>query len=128
MDFTLNDAQRQLQLTLRRFVEREVMPVASEYEHADAYPDAIVTQMAESIGKSNSLFHRLACAHPVAPCAPGSHLPAVLPSARSASGSTSKHSISPPRFLPHIACTPGKARRQHVDCAPRSQYACACPR
>ena len=47
MDFTLNDAQRQLQLTLRRFVEREVMPVASEYEHADAYPDAIVTQMAD---------------------------------------------------------------------------------
>ena len=43
MDFTLNDAQRQLQLTLRRFVEREVMPVASEYEHADAYPDSIVT-------------------------------------------------------------------------------------
>ena len=52
MDFTLNDAQRQLQLTLRRFVEREVMPVASEYEHADAYPDAMVTQMAESIGKT----------------------------------------------------------------------------
>src|SRR4029453_1723045 len=42
---------------------------------------------------------------------------------RPVSGSTSKHSIYPPRFLPHIACTPGKARRQHVDCAPRSQYA-----
>ena len=47
MDFTLNDAQRQLQLTMRRFVEREVIPVASEYEHADAYPDPIVAQMAD---------------------------------------------------------------------------------
>ena len=47
MDFTLNDAQRQLQLTMRRFVEREVIPVASEYEHADAYPDPIVKQMAD---------------------------------------------------------------------------------
>lgn len=47
MDFTLNDAQQQLQLTMRRFVEREVIPVASEYEHADAYPDPIVKQMAD---------------------------------------------------------------------------------
>lgn len=47
MDFTLNDAQLQLQTTLRRFVEREVIPVASEYEHADAYPEPIVKQMAE---------------------------------------------------------------------------------
>ncbi len=47
MDFTLRDAQKQLQTTMRRFVEREVIPVASEYEHADAYPDAMVKQMAE---------------------------------------------------------------------------------
>jgi alkylation response protein AidB-like acyl-CoA dehydrogenase len=47
MDFALHDAQRQLQLTMRRFVEREVIPVASEYEHADAYPDPIVKQMAD---------------------------------------------------------------------------------
>ncbi len=47
MDFTLNEAQLQLQTTLRRFVEREVIPVASEYEHADAYPEPIVKQMAE---------------------------------------------------------------------------------
>ena len=47
MDFTLNDAQQQLQTTMRRFVEREVIPVASDYEHADAYPEPIVKQMAE---------------------------------------------------------------------------------
>ncbi len=47
MDFTLNESQQQLQATMRRFVEREVIPVASDYEHADAYPDPIVKQMAE---------------------------------------------------------------------------------
>lgn len=47
MDFTLNDTQQQLQTTMRRFVEQEVIPVASDYEHADAYPDPIVRQMAE---------------------------------------------------------------------------------
>ncbi len=47
MDFTPNEAQLQLQTTLRRFVEREVIPVASEYEHTDAYPEPIVQQMAE---------------------------------------------------------------------------------
>ncbi len=31
--------------TVRRFVAREVIPVASDLEHADAYPDAIVEQM-----------------------------------------------------------------------------------
>ena len=31
--------------TVRRFVEREVIPVASDFEHADEYPDAIVEQM-----------------------------------------------------------------------------------
>ncbi|GIX46882.1 MAG: hypothetical protein KatS3mg131_1093 [Candidatus Tectimicrobiota bacterium] len=46
MDFTLSEAQQQLQATLRRFVEREVLPVVSEYEHADAYPEPIVEQMA----------------------------------------------------------------------------------
>src|SRR5215212_815041 len=30
---------------VRRFVEREVMPVASELEHRDEYPFAIVEQM-----------------------------------------------------------------------------------
>ena len=31
--------------TVRRFVARDVIPVASEFEHADAYPEAIVEQM-----------------------------------------------------------------------------------
>ena len=33
--------------TVRRFVERDVLPVASELEHADRYPAAIVATMAE---------------------------------------------------------------------------------
>jgi alkylation response protein AidB-like acyl-CoA dehydrogenase len=32
---------------VRRFVEKEVLPVASEFEHADEYPDAIVAGMAD---------------------------------------------------------------------------------
>lgn len=47
MDFTLNESQRHLQSTMRRFVDHEVIPVASDYEHADTYPDPIVKQMAE---------------------------------------------------------------------------------
>jgi butyryl-CoA dehydrogenase len=33
--------------TVRRFIAREVIPVASEMEHADAYPEHIVDQMKE---------------------------------------------------------------------------------
>jgi alkylation response protein AidB-like acyl-CoA dehydrogenase len=33
--------------TVRRFVAREVLPVASEFEHADEFPTAIVEQMRE---------------------------------------------------------------------------------
>jgi alkylation response protein AidB-like acyl-CoA dehydrogenase len=33
--------------TVRRFVAREVIPVASEFEHADRYPEAIVAAMKE---------------------------------------------------------------------------------
>ncbi|HEY5014556.1 MAG TPA: acyl-CoA dehydrogenase family protein [Acidimicrobiia bacterium] len=33
--------------TVRRFIAREVIPVASEFEHADRYPEAIVEQMKE---------------------------------------------------------------------------------
>ena len=39
------EVRRELVATVRRFVEREVMPVASEFEHADRYPEAIVEQM-----------------------------------------------------------------------------------
>ena len=39
------EVRRELVATVRRFVEREVIPVASEFEHADEYPEAIVEQM-----------------------------------------------------------------------------------
>ena len=37
--------RRELVETVRRFIAREVIPVASELEHADEYPEAIVEQM-----------------------------------------------------------------------------------
>jgi butyryl-CoA dehydrogenase len=43
------EVRRELVSTVRRFVAREVLPVASELEHADCYPDAIVEQM-KSLG------------------------------------------------------------------------------
>jgi len=39
------EVRDELIATVRRFVEREVIPVASELEHADEYPGAIVEQM-----------------------------------------------------------------------------------
>jgi alkylation response protein AidB-like acyl-CoA dehydrogenase len=43
----LSTEQREIVATVREFVENEVMPVASELEHADEYPDALVVQMKE---------------------------------------------------------------------------------
>ena len=39
------EVRRELVGTVRRFINREVIPVASELEHADTYPEAIVEQM-----------------------------------------------------------------------------------
>ncbi|MDZ4825361.1 MAG: acyl-CoA dehydrogenase family protein [Actinomycetota bacterium] len=39
------EIRRELVETVRRFIAREVIPVASEMEHADEYPEAIVEQM-----------------------------------------------------------------------------------
>jgi butyryl-CoA dehydrogenase len=39
--------QQEVVATVREWVEREVMPVASELEHADAYPEALVAEMKE---------------------------------------------------------------------------------
>jgi alkylation response protein AidB-like acyl-CoA dehydrogenase len=39
--------QTEIVSTIRDWVEREVMPVASELEHADAYPEKLVQQMKE---------------------------------------------------------------------------------
>src|SRR4051794_447302 len=42
----LSDVQQEILSTVRRFVERDVIPVAQELEHADAYPERIVETMA----------------------------------------------------------------------------------
>jgi alkylation response protein AidB-like acyl-CoA dehydrogenase len=44
-DATDPEVREELVATVRRFVAKEVAPVASEMEHADEYPDAIVEQM-----------------------------------------------------------------------------------
>ena len=41
------EIRAELQALVRRWVEREVMPVASALEHADEYPEALVEQMKE---------------------------------------------------------------------------------
>lgn len=41
------EVSREIVETVRRFVEREVIPAASALEHADEYPEAIVEQMKE---------------------------------------------------------------------------------
>ena len=43
----LSEEQQQIISTIRRFVEREVKPVASEMEHRDEYPHALVERMKE---------------------------------------------------------------------------------
>src|SRR5215471_3270708 len=45
MTATDAEVRRELVDNVRRFVAREVAPVASEMEHADAYPEAIVEHM-----------------------------------------------------------------------------------
>ena len=49
MNMTATDPEirRELIETVRRFIAREVTPVASEMEHADEFPEAIVQQMRE---------------------------------------------------------------------------------
>src|SRR5262249_44454275 len=43
--FDLTDEQRLVAKTIREFVDRHVIPVASEMEHRDEYPDALVETM-----------------------------------------------------------------------------------
>ncbi len=45
--FELSQEQTQILATINRFVEREVKPVASEMEHRDEYPHALVERMKE---------------------------------------------------------------------------------
>ncbi len=43
----LTEFQVEILATVRRFVDKEIIPVASELEHSDTYPQAIVDQMRE---------------------------------------------------------------------------------
>ncbi|MFE3449000.1 acyl-CoA dehydrogenase family protein [Nonomuraea sp. NPDC059194] len=45
MDFELTDEQRAFRETLRAFVDKEIVPVASEWEHSGRYPAEIVDKM-----------------------------------------------------------------------------------
>ncbi|GAA4492901.1 acyl-CoA dehydrogenase family protein [Actinoallomurus oryzae] len=45
MDFRLNDGQRLFRDTLRDFVDREIVPVARDWEHSGRYPTEIVEGM-----------------------------------------------------------------------------------
>ena len=45
MDFELNDEQRMFRDTLRSFVDKEIVPVASEWERSGRYPTEIVDTM-----------------------------------------------------------------------------------
>jgi alkylation response protein AidB-like acyl-CoA dehydrogenase len=47
MAYLLNDEEQLMLATVRRFLEREVAPVASELEHRNEYPTAIVERMKE---------------------------------------------------------------------------------
>ncbi len=51
MDFRLNEDQREFRAVLRDFVDKEIVPVAREWEHAGRYPTEIVEHM-----KSMGLF------------------------------------------------------------------------
>ena len=47
MDFELSDEQKLFRDTLRSFVDREIKPVAKEWEHTGRYPHEIVATMKE---------------------------------------------------------------------------------
>ena len=45
MDFEFNEEQKAFQKALRSFVDKEIMPVAMEWEHSGRYPTEIVDHM-----------------------------------------------------------------------------------
>ncbi len=47
MDLRLSEEQQIIIETVRKFVQKEVMPVASRLEHADEYPHALVERLKE---------------------------------------------------------------------------------
>ena len=46
---TLDEDEQAIVATVRQFVDRDVVPVAGELEHADSYPEALIEQM-KSLG------------------------------------------------------------------------------
>jgi alkylation response protein AidB-like acyl-CoA dehydrogenase len=42
---TLDDVEQQIVATVRQFVDRDAVPVASALERANAYPEALIEQM-----------------------------------------------------------------------------------
>ncbi|PZM97912.1 MAG: acyl-CoA dehydrogenase, partial [Actinobacteria bacterium] len=47
MDFQLTEEQREFRAALRTFVDREIIPVAREWEQSGRYPTEIVKGMAD---------------------------------------------------------------------------------
>src|SRR5215469_13385089 len=47
MSYTLNEEEQLILATVKKFLEREVAPVASEMEHANEYPHHLVERMKE---------------------------------------------------------------------------------
>ncbi len=47
MDFTLTEEQRDFQALLRTFVDKEIVPVARDWERSGRYPTEIVEAMKE---------------------------------------------------------------------------------
>jgi alkylation response protein AidB-like acyl-CoA dehydrogenase len=45
--YGLTDVQREILATVREFVDKEILPVATELEHSDTYPQAIVDGMTD---------------------------------------------------------------------------------
>src|SRR5437588_11861497 len=47
MSYTLNEEEQLILATVKKFLDREVAPVASELEHRNEYPTEIVERMKE---------------------------------------------------------------------------------
>ena len=57
-----DELEEQILDAVDRWVEREVRPIAREYDQADRYPDALVEQMKE-LGLFGATIHPLSLIH-----------------------------------------------------------------
>ena len=59
MDFDLTDEHEMFRATIREFVNREIRPVAREWEHAGRYPTGISVSDAElaALNLKHAKFH-----------------------------------------------------------------------